>query len=328
MTDAPLDYPIDDLLDVLDLRREGSTTIRVASPEGVLGTDADLVSSEGDVFAGRSQPMPHGRVFGGQVLAQCLIAAGRTVEPVLEETEGTEGEPLARPIHSMHGYFLRPGDANRPLRFLVERMRDGRSFSARRVHAVQDGRILMSIIMSFQEASEGLEHQIPMPSAPAPDTLRSDRQLLEQVPHPVAQETARRRPVELRHVEPLLLGPGEPGPSEQSVWLRIARELPQDPLLHAAILAYASDYVLLEPVLRRHGLGWGDPRLRPASLDHSMWFHRPARVDDWVLYTQSSPSAQSGRGLGTGHMFAADGTLLATVGQEGMVRLKQAPDAS
>ena len=328
MTDAPLDYPIDDLLDVLDLRREGSTTIRVASPEGVLGTDADLVSSEGDVFAGRSQPMPHGRVFGGQVLAQCLIAAGRTVEPVLEETEGTEGEPLARPIHSMHGYFLRPGDANRPLRFLVERMRDGRSFSARRVHAVQDGRILMSIIMSFQEASEGLEHQIPMPSAPAPDTLRSDRQLLEQVPHPVAQETARRRPVELRHVEPLLLGPGEPGPSEQSVWLRITRELPQDPLLHAAILAYASDYVLLEPVLRRHGLGWGDPRLRPASLDHSMWFHRPARVDDWVLYTQSSPSAQSGRGLGTGHMFAADGTLLATVGQEGMVRLKQAPDAS
>ncbi|WP_130012038.1 acyl-CoA thioesterase [Serinicoccus sediminis] len=322
MTETPLDYPIDDLLEVLDLRREGSTTIRVASPEG---TGEDLADSQGDVFAGRSQPMPHGRVFGGQVLAQCLVAAGRTVAPV---EDGSDAEPLDRPIHSMHGYFLRAGDANRPLRFLVERMRDGRSFSARRVHAVQDGRILMSIIMSFQEVSEGLEHQIPMPPAPDPDTLRSDRQILEQVPHPVAQETARRRPVELRHVDPLLLGPGEPGASEQSVWLRIARELPEDPLLHAAILAYASDYTLLEPILRRHGIGWGDPRLRPASLDHSMWFHRPARVDDWVLYTQSSPSAQSGRGLGTGHMFAADGTLLATVGQEGMVRLKPTPDPS
>ena len=316
MTEAPLDYPIDDLLDVLDLRREGSTTLRVASPEGL---GEDLADSQGDVFSARSQPMPHGRVFGGQVIAQSLIAAGRTVEPV---EDGTDPAPLDRPIHSMHGYFLRPGDADRPLRFLVERMRDGRSFSARRVHAVQDGRILMSIIMSFQEQAGGLEHQIAMPDVPGPDGLRSDRQILEQVPHPVAQETARRRPVELRHVEPLLLGPTKPGPGEQSVWLRIARELPQDPLLHAAILAYASDYVLLEPVLRRHGLGWGDPRLRPASLDHSMWFHRPARVDDWVLYTQSSPSAQSGRGLGTGHMFAADGTLLATVGQEGMVRVK------
>lgn len=320
MNDAGQDYPIDDLLDVLDLRREGETTIRVASPDGMSDLGEDLAESRGDVFAGRSQPMPHGRVFGGQVLAQCLIAAGRTVEPV---DDGSDSEPLPRLIHSMHGYFLRPGDANRPLRFLVERMRDGRSFSARRVHAVQEGRILMSIIMSFQEEADGLTHQIEMPQVAGPDELRSDRQILERVDHPVAQETARRRPVEIRHAEPLLLGPTDPGPSEQSVWLRIARELPEDPLLHAAILAYASDYVLLEPILRRHGIGWGDPRLRPASLDHSMWFHRPARVDDWVLYTQSSPSAQSGRGLGLGHMFAADGTLLATVGQEGMVRLKR-----
>ena len=222
----------------------------------------------------------------------------------------------------MHGYFLRPGDADRPLRFLVERMRDGRSFSARRVHAVQDGRILMSIIMSFQEEAEGLEHQLAMPEVEGPEGLRSDREILERVEHPVAKMAARRRPVEIRHAEPLLLGPADPGPSEQSVWMRIPRELPDDPLLHAAILAYASDYVLLEPILRRHGIGWGDPRLRPASLDHSMWFHRPARVDEWVLYTQSSPSASSGRGLGQGHMFGADGTLLATVGQEGMVRLK------
>ena len=151
---------------------------------------------------------------------------------------------------------------------------------------------------------------------------RADKEILERVEHPVAKVTARTRPVEIRHVERLLLGPAEPGPSTQSVWMRIPRELPDDPLLHAAIMAYASDYTLLEPILRRHGIGWGDPRLRPASLDHSMWFHRPGRFDDWVLYTQSSPSAQSGRGLGLGHMYAADGTLLATVGQEGMVRIK------
>lgn len=316
MNDAPLADPIDDLLDVLDLKREGSTSIHVASPQGI---GEDLADSDGDVYVGRSQPMPHGRVFGGQVLAQCVVAAGRTVTPV---TTGPDTEPQERHIHSMHGYFLRPGDANRPLRFLVERMRDGRSFSARRVHAIQDGRILMSIIMSFQEEADGLDHQLAMPQVPGPEGLRSDKEILERVSHPVAKVTARTRPVELRHVEPLLLAPGEPGASEQSVWLRIARELPDDNLLHAAILAYASDYVLLEPVLRRHGIGWGDPRLRPASLDHSMWFHRPVRVDDWVLYTQSSPSAQAGRGLGLGHMYAADGTLVATVGQEGMVRLK------
>lgn len=316
MTDEPLLDPIDDLLDVLDLRPEGSTTIHVASPEGI---GEDLADTPGDVFVGRSQPMPHGRVFGGQVLAQCVVAAGRTVEPV---EDGTDAEPTPRHIHSMHGYFLRAGNADRPLRFLVERMRDGRSFSARRVHAIQDGRILMSIIMSFQEPAHGLEHHLDMPEVPAPDTLRSDKEILERVEHPVAKLTARTRPVEIRHVERLLLGPGEPGPSEQSVWMRIARRLPDDPLLHAAIMAYASDYTLLEPILRRHGIGWGDPRLRPASLDHSMWFHRPGRFDDWVLYSQSSPSAQSGRGLGLGHMYAADGTLLATVGQEGMVRLK------
>ena len=317
MSDEPLPDPIDDLLDVLELRREGETTIHVASPTGI---GEDLADSLGDVFVGRSQPMPHGRVFGGQVLAQCIIAAGRTVVPV---EDGSDTEPQERHIHSMHGYFLRPGDANRPLRFLVERMRDGRSFSARRVHAIQDGRILLSIIMSFQEEAGGLEHHLEMPDVPGPEGLRPDKEILERVEHPLARLTARTRPVEIRHVEPLLLASADPGPSAQSVWMRLHRELPDDDLLHAAILAYASDYVLLEPVLRRHGVGWGDPRLRPASLDHSMWFHRPARVDDWVLYTQTSPSAQSGRGLGLGHMFSADGTLLATVGQEGMVRLRK-----
>jgi acyl-CoA thioesterase II len=312
-TPHPDPGPIDDLLDVLDLQREGTTTISVDSPAGTTG---DLADSTGEVFVGRSQPQPHGRVFGGQVLAQCVIAAGRTV------ATSVGPHAPARHIHSLHGYFLRPGDADRPIRFLVERLRDGRSFSARRVHAIQEGRILLSMITSFQEEAEGLEHHLDMPAVPGPDELTSDRDILSRIDHPMAQHTARSRAVDLKHVEPMLLAPAGEGPSEQSVWMTVARTLPDDPLLHAAVLAYASDYVLLEPVLRRHGLAWADPRLRPASLDHAMWFHRPARIDEWVLYTQSSPSAQSGRGLGLGHMFAADGTLVATVGQEGMVRLK------
>lgn len=314
MTDASHADPIDDLLDVLDLTWEGSTTIRAVAPEGIAA--ADLGASQGDIFLGRSQRQPHGRVFGGQVLAQAVMAAGRTVEP------GQDAAEQARHIHSMHAYFLRPGDDRLPIQFVVERMRDGRSFSARRVHALQEGRILLSLTASFQELAEGMEHDLPMPQVPGPEGLRSDRDILGKIDHPVAQHQARARALDLRHVERLLLGPAEPGPGDQSVWMRVERDLPEDDLLHAAVLAYASDYVLLEPVLRRHGVGWGDPRLRPASLDHAMWFHRPARADQWMLYTQSSPSARSGRGLGLGHMFAADGRLLATVAQEGMVRLK------
>ena len=303
---------IKDLLDVLDLTFEGKTTVRVASTEGVA---EDLRDSEGEVFVGRSQPMPTGRVFGGQVLAQCVVAAGRTVT-------GDDGDG-PRHIHSLHGYFLRPGDANQPIRFLVDRMRDGGSFSARRVHAVQDGRILLSMIASFQELSEGLDHQIPMPHVPSPEELTPDAEALSRIDHPLARHAASRA-VELRHVDPQLF-PGNDAERQerQSVWMRLPGHLPDDPHLHAAVMAYASDYSLLEPVLRRHGLVWGDPRLRIASLDHAMWFHRPGRVDQWLLYTQLSPSAQGGRGLGQGHMFAADGTLLATVGQEGMVRVKE-----
>lgn len=300
------------LLDVLDLSFEGRTTVRVASTEGVV---EDLRDSEGEVYVGRSQVMPHGRVFGGQVLAQCVVAAGRTVD--LDDGDGP------RHIHSLHGYFLRPGDDKEPIRFLVDRMRDGGSFSARRVHAVQDGRILMSMITSFQELAPGLDHQIPMPQVPAPDELPPDAEILRQIDHPLAQHAAARA-VELRHVDPQLLPGSAIDPVErQSVWMRLPGEVPDNPHVHAAVLAYASDYSLLEPVLRRHGLAWGDPRLRVASLDHGMWFHRPARVDEWVLYTQEAPSAQGGRGLGIGHMFAEDGTLLATVGQEGMVRVKE-----
>nr|WP_281496906.1 acyl-CoA thioesterase II [Ornithinimicrobium sp. F0845] len=279
------------------------------------GSVENLHDSEGEVFLGRSQPMPHGRVFGGQVLAQCVVAASRTVD--VDDGDGP------RHIHSLHGYFLRPGDANEPIRFLVDRMRDGGSFSARRVHAVQNGKILLSMITSFQELNDGLDHQIEMPDVPHPDELRPDAEVLSKIDHPVAQHAASRA-VELRHVERQLIPGSDVEPQErQSVWMRLPGEVPDDPQLHAAVLAYASDYSLLEPVLRKHGIMWGDPRLRIASLDHGMWFHRPARTDQWVLYTQLAPSAQSGRGLGLGHMFSEDGTLLATVGQEGMVRIKE-----
>lgn len=335
---SSLDDPVDDLLDVLDLRREGSTTIHVAASEG---TRENLSDSQGDVFMGRSQPQPSGRVFGGQVLAQCVIAAGRTVSDDGDGGNGGAGGGTgagseagnragsdagkgARRIHSLHGYFLRPGDADKPIRFLVERLRDGGSFSARRVHAVQEGRILLSMITSFQADSGGLDHQAEMPAVTPPDELESDAQILARLNHPVAEYFSRRRAIEIRHVEgPLYAVPGPEQVARQSVWLRLPRTLPDDALLHAALLAYSSDYSLLEPVLRRHGLVWGDPRLRPASLDHAMWFHRPARLDEWVLYAQSSPSAQGGRGLGLGQMYAVDGTLVASVAQEGMIRVKQ-----
>jgi acyl-CoA thioesterase-2 len=308
-----LDDPIDDLLDVLDLTREGSTTFHVASPDGA---GADLGDSAGDVFSGRSQPQAHGRVFGGQVLAQSVIAAGRTVSGA----EGAADHP--RRIHSMHGYFLRAGDDQRPIRFLVERMRDGHSFSARRVHAVQDGRILLSMITSFQDEADGLDHQSEMPQVAGPDGLPSDAEILAGIDHPAARHLARRA-VEIKHVEgALFLEAGDPV-AQQHVWLRVPRTLPDDPLLHAAVLAYSSDFSLLEPILRRHGLVWGDRRLRPASLDHAMWFHRTPRADQWILYRQASPSAQNGRGLGHGLMFGQDGTLMASVAQEGMVRVKE-----
>jgi acyl-CoA thioesterase II len=260
--------------------------------------------------------MPHGRVFGGQVLAQCVIAAGRTVADV-DDGDGP------RRIHSLHGYFMRPGDDTKPIRFAVERMRDGNSFSTRRVHALQDGLPILSMITSFQEDAAGLDHQDPMPEVPGPEGLPSLREVFGGIDNPGAQHLVR-RPVELRHVEgSLFVEPAVEHVAHQSVWMRTVGPLPDDPLVHAAVLAYASDYTLLEGVLRRHGLSWSDPRIRAASLDHAMWFHRPASVDDWVLYTQQSPSAQGGRGLGIGRMFSADGTLVATVAQEGMLRVKQ-----
>ncbi len=308
----PVD-PVDDLLDVLDLSPVGRAAF---SPE-VTGdeTDADVSERHLEVFAGRSQVTPHGRVFGGQVLAQTVMAAGHTVRSL----EGRQ----ERPIHSLHAYFIRPGDSSHPIRFAVENLRDGRSFSVRRVHAMQYGRTILSATLSFQVPAGGLDHQAQMPSVPDPDRVRTAAEELAGIDDPRIQHWMRRA-LDVRTVEgAVYLTPGRQHVAHQNVWMKALSRLPDDPLLHAAILAYSSDYSLLESILRQHGLTWADPRLRPASLDHAMWFHRPGRIDEWVLYEQDSPSASGGRGLGLGKIFAMDGTLICSVAQEGMMRVKE-----
>ncbi|MEJ5945228.1 acyl-CoA thioesterase II [Pseudokineococcus basanitobsidens] len=306
------------------------------------------LSSEGlddrgqDLFSGGSLPQPHGRVFGGQVLAQSVVAASRTIgdEPAggdeRADGQGAVG-PESRPLHSLHGYFLRAGDSSRPITFAVERLRDGRSFSARRVHALQADRPILSMIASFQAPADGADRQDAAPDVPGPEDLPATADVLGTDDAPAAwrapdgtpgdasgadlrawaRSWVRSRPVELRHVPVDALPPGD----GQAVWLRAGERLPDDPVLHRAVLAFASDDSLLEPVLTGQGLTWASRGVRVASLDHAMWWHRPARADEWLLYRQRSPSASSDRGLATGSLFRRDGVLAATVAQEGMVRV-------
>lgn len=309
--DADLD-PVADLLRVLDLQSQG--TSRFGPLDASTDPDAEH-TRELELFVGQSQETPHKRAFGGQVLAQSVMAAGLSVRANPELGERT--------VHSLHAYFIRPGDSLQPISFAVENLRDGNSFSVRRVYAMQNGSTLLSATLSFQVPAPGLDHQAPMPSVPDPDRVRTTAEELEGIDHPVADHW-RSRAVDVRTVEgALFFKPGRQHNAAQNVWMKTTGALPDDPLIHAAVMAYASDYTLLESVLRRHGLVWSDRRLRPASLDHSMWFHRPGRVDDWLLYQQESPSASGGRGLGLGKMFSLDGTLICTVAQEGMVRVKE-----
>ncbi len=308
-------YPADpmaDLLDILDLALLGQARVRT---DGAPGEQAAEVRDETPtVFSGRSH-FYRGRVFGGQVLAQAVVAAGRTVQTV---------PGPARELHSLHAYFVRPGDDTRPIRFAVENIRDGRSFSTRRVRAMQHSQVLLSMVASFQVPAPGIEHHEPMPAAPDPESLPTIAQEVADLDHPSREFLARPRAIDIRHVDGnVYVDPAPTRAARQALWLRTSGPLPDDPLLHAAVLAYASDFSILEPVLRRHGLVWMDHRLRSASLDHAMWFHRPLRADEWVLYTQQSPSATGGRGLAFGQMFARDGRHAVTLAQEGMLRLKQ-----
>jgi acyl-CoA thioesterase-2 len=271
-----------------------------------------------DIFTAHSQPGSHGRVFGGQVLAQSLLAAMRTIE----------GD---RPVHSMHGYFLRPGDVAEPITLAVDRIHDGRSFSTRRTQASQAGGPILSMIASFQRPDDGLEHQVAMPTdLPDPESLPTAAEALNGVPHPVSEYWATKPPFDMRHVpSPLYLSVEGGHVAHQAVWMKTIGRLPDDPQLHQAALAYASDYTILEPIFRRHGLALVAKGLKVASLDHAMWFHRPGRVDEWFLYAQESPNAIGGRGLSMGRIFSRDGALLASVAQEGMVRVpRETPPAS
>ena len=273
-------------------------------------SDAGGARTTEDIFVGPSQWMPHGRVYGGQVLAQCVVAATRTMAD-------------DRHIHSIHGYFLRPGDIDLPITFSVDRLRDGRSFSTRRVQAFQKGEPIFSMIASFQTLDDGLDHQLERPAdLPDPESLPSAADMVGAVDHPRAQFWAKARPFDMRHVDsPIYFSVEGAHVAHQAVWIKALAPLPDDQALHTAALAYVSDYTILESIYRRHGIAWSHPGLSSASLDHAMWFHRPARVDEWLLYVQESPSAQGGRGLALGRIYTRDGVLVATVAQEGMVRV-------
>jgi acyl-CoA thioesterase-2 len=290
---------------------------RGTDPTAALLALLDLSSAEGaqtdeEIFVGGSARQPSRRVFGGQVLAQSLIAAMRTVEP-------------GRDVHSMHGYFLRAGDADQPITFGVQRLRDGRSFSARRTHAYQNGVPILSMIASFQEPDGGITHQDAMPAGvPDPESLPTTADLLGGFDHPVARAWAFERPFDIRHIEsPLYVSNEGSREPRNAVWMRSLGPMPDDPDVHRAALAYASDYTLLESILRPHGLSWTHPGMSVASLDHAMWWHRPVRVDEWLLYVQSSPSASGARGLAAGRIYSRDGALVASVAQEGMIRIPQ-----
>lgn len=287
--DAPAADPIDVLLRVLSLGETGART------------------SE-DIFTGSSHPMPGGRVFGGQVLGQCVVAAGRTL-------------PDDRAPHSFHGYFLRPGDVRKPLTFAVDRIHDGRSFSRRRIQAFQDGEPIFSGIASFQDEDPGLEHQLPMPDVPGPEDLPGPSDVVRG--RPEAALIIRANPIEVRHVEGDIYVEAAERAPRQAVWTRLRRPIGDDPLLHRAALAYLTDFTIQESVLRAHGLSWATPGIKTASLDHAIWWHRFGRADEWMLYVQESPSARGGRGLTQGRLYARDGELLATVAQEIMLRVPE-----
>jgi len=270
----------------------------------------DLEPLEVNLFRGRSPQSGWQRVFGGQVIGQALVAALRTVEN--------------RPSHSLHAYFMLPGDPKIPIVYEVDRIRDGKSFTTRRVVAIQHGEAIFAMGVSCHADEEGLSHQAPMPHVPTPDDLPSEAEIkariLPTMPEPVRRYFERERPIELRPVEfSRYLGvKGED--AAFNVWIRATGKLPDDPAIHQCVLAYASDMALLDSVLIPHGRTVFDRTIMAASLDHALWFHRPFRADDWLLYAQDSPNLAGARGFARGLIFARDGTLVASVAQEGLLR--------
>jgi len=251
------------------------------------------------------------RVYGGQVIGQALVAASRTVED-------------ERVAHSLHGYFLRPGELGVPILYKVDRIRDGRSFTTRRVLAIQHGEAIFTMSISFQRAEEGLSHQFDMPAAPPPEGLQDESELravwAEQAPEHFATWN-RDRPIECRPVEPKDLFKPESRPPQQMCWMKARDALPDDPRLHQCVLAYLSDWTLLDTATLPHAVSFMQDNVQMASLDHAMWFHRPFRADQWLLYVQDSPAASGARGLNRGLIYSRDGVLVASVAQEGLIRV-------
>jgi acyl-CoA thioesterase-2 len=264
-----------------------------------------------DLFRGPSQDLGWGTVFGGQVLGQALSAAGRTVA-------------ADRHAHSLHAYFLRPGDPSRPINYHVERTRDGGSFSTRRIRADQEGPPIFFMAASFQRSEDGLDHQAAMPEVPGPDGLASydelTRRYLELAPEPLRTSLNVEWPFEMRPVE--VIDPLSPQPTApvSHLWLRSAGKLPDDERVHRYLLAYTSDFSLLDTALAPHGRSYWQGDLKMASIDHAMWFHRPCRADEWLLYAMDSPNACGSRGLVRGQLFDRTGRLVASTAQEGMIR--------
>jgi acyl-CoA thioesterase-2 len=274
----------------------------------------DLEPLERNLFRGRSPQVGWQRVFGGQVIGQALAAVSRTVE--------------ARLAHSLHGYFMRPGDPAVPIIYEVERIRDGTSFATRRVVAIQHGEAIFSMSASFQREEEGLVHQVAPPVVPGPEALPSEAEyralIIEHAPENVRRYWERERPIELRPVHPEHYWSTEPLEPSQHVWVRTTDRLPDDPALHRCVLGYLSDMTLLDTALFAHGRSVFNRDLQVASLDHAMWFHRPFRADEWLLYAQDSPAASGARGFTRGLVFTCEGALVASTAQEGLIRLRKA----
>ena len=271
----------------------------------------ELERIEDRIFRGESRDLGGARVFGGQVLGQALTAASYTVKD--------------RQVHSLHAYFLVAGDVNAPIVYEVDVARDGKSFSNRRVVAIQHGQPIFNMTASFQVPEEGLEHAAPMPQVPGPEGLADVRELapdvLPEVPEKMRRFLTHERPFEFRPVEPIqLVNPPRAAPVRH-IWLKTLAKLPDNPDLHRNVLAYVSDYQLVSTATLPHGIHFAEGNVQLASLDHAMWFHRPFRADEWLLYAMESPNASGGRGLALGRFFTRDGTLVASTAQEGVVRV-------
>ena len=272
----------------------------------------DLEHLDSNLFRGFTPDDGRPRIFGGLVAAQSLTAACRTIED--------------RSVHSLHSYFLRPGDPKHPVIYDVDRIRDGRSFATRRVVARQHGRAIFNMSVSFQSEEAGLSHQTPMPQTPPPDSVPSNAERMAEYAktgHPVFSFLLKvERPVEQRDIDPVNPMSPKPFTGEHRLWFRADGELPDDPVLHQGVLTYATDLQLLDSCINYHGHSYLSDELMLASLDHAIWFHRPFRMDQWMLYVTQSPTASGGRGLNFGQIYTQDGVLAASVAQEALMRIR------